>query len=285
MIKVGNMKESSNLARSLLYGVVQYGMEVIPIGTDSDYARLNMAIISAGCDLLNIRRYSNNRKVRQSSIFHAFRWLESRNLHKLAILRFTNRVMTTNRPEIIAQRLKSILVYKSDSQPYIWPEFCEDAQSIISERRQMKLDSPRAKINPDCPPKYPSLYPYNLIQLLPELPPRIGIQLGTDSFSISIDNHFKNKCQHAVNTTENTCTFCIRRAQFVQYKSKFLQPIYMTHSVLCWDICYLSAQINPNLNWAMVKVIWAKVIKKWSSRLNAKLASLNFIRPIQFRSS
>ena len=285
MLKVGNMKETSGLAYSLLYGVIQYGMEIIPLGTPSDYAHLNLAIVSIGCDMLNIRRYENNKKVQQSSIFHAFRWMESSNLHKLAICRFTNRIMTTNRPEILAERLKSILVYKSDSQPYIWPDFCEDAQRLIAERRQMKRDVPFLKINNECPPKYPHLYPYNLKSILQELPSRVAIQLGSDSFKISVENHFKNRCQHAVNTTAHTCTFCLRRKTVVQYKSDFVQPIHKSHDQHGWDVCYFGFQNNKNLSWGAVKKVWSTVLNKWSKVLNVKLQSLNFIRPIKFRSS
>ena len=285
MLKVGNMKETSGLAYSLLYGVIQYGMEIIPLGTPSDYAHLNLAIVSVGCDMLNIRRYENNKKVKQSSVFHAFRWMESSNLHKLAICRFTNRIMTTNRPEILAQRLKSTLVYKSDHQPYIWPNFCEDAQCIIAERRQIKRDIPILKINSDCPPKYPHLYPYNLKSILSELPTRVAVQLGSDSFKISVENHFKNRCQHAINTTPQSCTFCLRRKTLVQYKSDFIQPIHKNHDQHGWDVCYFGFLKHKTLSWIFMKRVWSSVITQWSKSLNTKLQSLNFIRPIKFRSS
>ena len=284
MIKVGNMKETSGLAHSLLYGVIQYGMEILPLGTNSDYAHLNLAIISVGCDMLNIRRYENNKKVQQSSVFHAFRWMESSNLHKLAIFRFTNRIMTTNRPEILANRLKSILVYKSDSQPYIWPDFCDEAQSLIAKRRQMKRDNPILKVDPDCPPKYLHLYPYSMQRLLTELPKRVAIQLGTDSFKISIENHFKNKCQHAISTTAKTCIFCLRRKALVQYKSSFIQPIQKSHSRFGWDVSYFSYLVHPDINWNMMKKAWNIISNKWCKNLNRQLASLNFIRPIHMRS-
>ena len=119
-----------------------------------------------------IKRCVNNKKVTHSSIFSLFRWLESSNIHKLAILRFTNRVLLENRPADIAARLRSVLVYQSDHKPYIGIDTVAllSKERIVAERRFWKADVPLLKVNPLCKPNYPHLYPYNLTErTVPEI--------------------------------------------------------------------------------------------------------------------
>ena len=107
-MKMGNIFETKSLARALLYGVLGYGLNVLPIGTDSDYSKINRAIINIGCDILNVN-YTNRQKIEYNSIFHALGWMETKNLHKLSILRLFNRILIQHRPSDIADRIESML--------------------------------------------------------------------------------------------------------------------------------------------------------------------------------
>ena len=287
MIKVGNFRENRRFARQLLYGLLQYGMEVIPLGTDTDYGNLNLAIVSAACDILNIKRCSNNKKVAHSSIFNLFRWLESSNIHKLAILRFTNRVLLENRPADIAARLRSVLVYESDHRPFIAIDATDllSKDRIIAERRFWKADVPLLKVNPIAAPQYPQLYPYNLNKVLEDLPHKSRCQLGSWAFFHKIKSHYENLCQHARYLTSATCKFCRRRDAMIQYHSELVQPIHKNQPGKCMGIFSYHYNRNPNPTWAHMLHSWQKVLKNVSKELNRKLQSINFIKPVHLRPS
>ena len=110
-MKLGNVNEVKSLARSLLYGVLGYGLNVLPIGTNSDYSKINRAIINIGCDILNIG-FRERQKIEYNSVFHALGWMETKNLHKLSILRLFNRILMQNRPEDIAYRIKNYTTFR-----------------------------------------------------------------------------------------------------------------------------------------------------------------------------
>ena len=287
MIKVGNFRENRRFARQLLYGLLQYGMEVIPLGTDKDYGNLNLAIVSAACDILNIKRNHNNKSVTHSSVFNLFRWLESSNIHKLAILRFTNRVLIENRPADIAARLRKVLVYESDNRPFIAIDTVDklSADYIVAERRFWKADAPVLRIDPTCPPSYPQLYPYNLNKAMQDLPYNIRSLLGSRAFFYKIKNHYENLCQHARYLTTATCKYCRRRDAMMKYYSEMVQPISKSQPGKYLGIFSYHLNINPNPTWAHMLHSWQKVVRKVSDELNRKLRSLHFIKPVHLRPS
>ena len=287
MIKVGNFRENRRFARQLLYGLLQYGMEVIPLGSDKDYGNLNLAIISAACDILNIRRSTENKKIAHSSIFNLFRWLESSNIHKLAILRFTNRVLIENRPADIAARLRSVLVYESDQKPFVAIDSVSSLSKdyVIAERRLLKADVPVLKPDPQCLPEYPHLYPYNLNRVFEDLPYQVRSHLGSKTFFYKIKSHFEMLCQHARYLKRDTCKYCRRRDAMVNYYSSMVQPINIKQPGQFHGIFSYHFKINTNPTWAHVLYSWQKVIRKESDRLNRKLRSLNFIKSVKLRPS
>ena len=75
ILKGGNTMEAKEMARSFLYGGLNYGLDVLPEGTDSDYSHINSALISIGCDILIVKRV-DQKYVAYRTIFHTLGWLE-----------------------------------------------------------------------------------------------------------------------------------------------------------------------------------------------------------------
>ena len=214
-MKMGNIFETKGLARSLLYGVLGYGLNVLPIGTNSDYSKINRAIINIGCDILNIG-FRERQKIEYNTIFHALGWMETKNLHKLSILRLFNRILMQNRPQDIADRIKSMLVYESDRKEYILPDHHRLFMRLNAEKRKIKGDGPILVFAKEDAPKDKSLFPYNVNALLQELPLHIRLQLGTDGFKSDIDRHFGGNCQHPPSKPAEKCRLCVKRKLFAE---------------------------------------------------------------------
>ena len=77
VLKAGNRQEAGHLARSLGFGVLQYGYDVLPLGNSSDYSMLNRALLDMAKDILNIPRFDNHHTVSQNIIFHEMGWTET----------------------------------------------------------------------------------------------------------------------------------------------------------------------------------------------------------------
>ena len=255
-MKLGNIKETKGLARSLLYGVLGYGLNVLPIGTNSDYSKINRAIINIGCDILNIG-FRERQKIEYNSVFHALGWMETKNLHKLSILRLFNRILMQNRPEDIAHRIKKMLVYESDHKSYILPDHHQKFMRLNAEKRRIKGDGPIMILDKTDLPKDKTLFPYNVNAILQELPIHIKIQLGSESFKNDIDRFFGGKCQHPPSKPASKCRMCVKKEFFAENKIQRNQPIYDTN-MFDKDIMYYNYHNTGDSTWLSVIQAWKR---------------------------
>ena len=269
VLKAGNRKEASHLARSLGFGVLQYGFDVLPLGNSSDYSMLNRALLDMAKDILNIPRQGDHHTVSQNLIFHEMGWTETSNVHKIAIFALLHRALTQNEPEFLAKRLRKILVYESDSKPFIWGIDTEESEQLIHKCRIIRRDYAILKPNIEVP--YPNLFPYNACRMLVDLPESIRAQLGHDDFLCMVKRYYKGLCQHAVSHTDKTCPSCVKMNRFLSEPRPFAPPVFNYHHPAYKDGTYYKFTQNSKADWSSITNSWGIVQKRELAEIKQKL--------------
>lgn len=281
VLKAGNRPEASHLARSLCFGVLAYGFDVIPVGSNSDYSMLNRAFVDIAKDILNLPRFDYSHEVAQNLIFHEMGWTETSNIHKIAIFTLLNRAMVTNEPEFLAKRLRKLLVYESDCKPYIWDSDVDDSEILIKRNRFLRRDF--AILDPNISVPYPHLFPYNACRMLTDLPEGIRTQLGHADFSIVVKRYFKGLCQHAISHNDKSCPSCVKLNHFLDQPRPFAPPINQHHNPAYKDGFYFKSQVQPKANFSNITNVWGTLKREElllnKNRLqNMKLSSIAKIK-------
>ena len=279
IIKAGNRKEAAHVGRSLGYGVLQYGFDVLPNGNNSDYSMLNRALLDIAKDILNVPRKDDFHTVSQNLIFHELGWIETSNVHKIAIFALLHRALTTNEPEFLVKRLRKILVYESDSKPYIWGSDTDESEILISRCRQLRRDFAILKPNIQVP--YPNLFPYNACRMLKDLPESIRSQLGHEDFLTMVRGHYMGLCQHAISHTPKTCPTCVKRSNFSAQPRPFYPPVLDKDHPAYRDGIYYKYTVAPSASWSSILNSWGVVQKNELTEIKTKLNNMrncNFAR-------
>ena len=99
------------VARSLIYGNLNYGAEITPIQTDKTYRAIDKMIVQIVEDIFGWQPTRNNITSYRKA-FHETGWMNYKHLHELCILRFTNRVLMNGVPNQLFRKVSRMFYWK-----------------------------------------------------------------------------------------------------------------------------------------------------------------------------
>ena len=208
VMRVIDREKALNVARSLIYGNLNYGAEITPIQTPKTYKDIDRMIVQIIEDIYGWEPKSNNFTSNRKA-FHEAGWINYRNLHHLCILRFLNRVLVNGVPNKLFENINKFFYWKEGEKCHKRVNFFS---GLAEAERVLKVGEGKVQtmvIRDDEKNKDMTMFPYNAVGLFNELPKHVKVLIGTDGFSRAVETHFKSKCQHRINADVKTCKGCI----------------------------------------------------------------------------
>merc|ERR1711911_329154 len=110
VMRVIDREKALKVARSLIYGNLNYGAEITPIQSPKTYREIDRMIVQIIEDICGWEPRSNNRTSNRKA-FHEANWMNYQNLHQLCILRFINRVLVNGVPNQLFNNVNKLFYW------------------------------------------------------------------------------------------------------------------------------------------------------------------------------
>ena len=236
VMRVIDREKALKVARSLIYGNLNYGAEITPIQSPKTYREIDRMIVQIIEDICGWEPRSNNRTSNRKA-FHETNWMNYQNLHQLCILRFINRVLVNGVPNQLFSNVNKLFYWNDNGSCRKRVKFYSgeaEAERIIKAGEGQVQEM---VIRENDKNKDKTMFPYNAVEIFNALPNNIKRTIGTEDFSESVASFYKNKCQHRINKDPKKCSGCIEKNILDEY----VEVEYTGNSVLFGD----SVQFDP----------------------------------------
>ena len=210
VMRVIDREKALKVARSLIYGNLNYGAEITPLQTPKTYREIDRMIVQIVEDIFGWEPRKNNFTSNRKA-FNETGWINYMNLHHMCILRFVNRILVNGVPNQVFENVSKFFYWEDEGICRKRVQFnsgLAEAERIlkINQKQVQKMVIKKSEENNDK-----TMFPYNAVELFNALPNHIREIIGTEDFGPAVANFYKSKCQHRIGNDPKKCKGCIEK--------------------------------------------------------------------------
>ena len=204
LLPYGSRSDLLNFSRALIFGNLNFGLEILPLFNKQQYGKINSAITKVLFVIYGIP-HGLSFKQSQRKMFSMANWIPFHLLHKKSILNFTNRmVMYDLCPNIFKYLTKTVLYNDFGEVPFGLSKYRLKLRNKLSVFKEYIFYYDDDIITNH----FQRFFPFNLHFALNELPYEVSLKLGCPDFKFYIKSYFYSRCPHAVYKHPSECSEC-----------------------------------------------------------------------------